>query len=177
VAGMFFGFTSRFAIHLLDSHRHNEPALCRIEAWAAHRCLTADEHYAYLPSLIGDLQWTIASLQCHPRAASIARPFLELSAAENHRRLAADAAVGDNRDYLAYRFLQGEPTGDNVVMHLFREGGIAYLPFSFCRDDHQPASELGQVFVAELLDWELARVLHDAAWTLVWRWADRNKHS
>jgi hypothetical protein len=60
-------------------------------------------------------------------------------------------------------------------MLLFQEEGIAYLPFSFVWPDHQDPTELGQVFVAELPEWELAAVLHDAAWALIWDWADRSK--
>jgi hypothetical protein len=60
-------------------------------------------------------------------------------------------------------------------MHLFRESGIAFLPFSFWREGHHDPAELGKVFVAELPVWELARVLHEAAWHLAWAWSDRSR--
>lgn len=92
--------------------------------------------------------------------------------ADNYRRLRAEE---DNRQYLSYRFMDWGPTADNVGMLLFREGGTAYLPFAFWRADHHQPAELGQVFVAELPVWELARVLHDAGWAIMWAWADRSK--
>ncbi len=67
------------------------------------------------------------------------------------------------------------PTADNVSALLFREGDTAYLAFSFCWPDGQDQAESGRVFVAEVPAWELARVLHDAAWALMWDWADRSK--
>ncbi len=67
------------------------------------------------------------------------------------------------------------PTADNVSMLLFREEGTAYLPFSFERPDHHVPSELGKVFLAELPVWELARVLHDAGWAMMWDWSDCSK--
>jgi hypothetical protein len=102
------------------------------------------------------------------------RPYPELSIEDNYRRLQADAET-DNREYLSYRFMHWGPTADNVRVLLFREAGIAYLPFSFCWPDGQVPSELGKVFVAELSEWELAGVMHDAAWALMWDWADRSK--
>ena len=56
------------------------------------------------------------------------------------------------------------PTSDNVGMLLFREKGVAYLPFSFVWPDRQDLTDLGKVLLAELPEWELAAVLHDAAW-------------
>src|SRR5262249_40782209 len=103
-----------------------------------------------------------------------ARPSPDLSVEENYRRLRADFEA-DNDEYLAYRFMGWGPTADNVGMLLFREKGIAYLPFSFLRPDHHDPSELGQVFVAELPAGEVACVLHDAAWALMGGWGGRSK--
>ena len=82
--------------------------------------------------------------------------------------------MADNAEYLSYRFLDWGPTADNVSMLLFAEGGTAYLPFTFWRPDHHDPAELGRVFVAELSVWELAGVLHEAAWVVMWGWADRS---
>jgi hypothetical protein len=55
--------------------------------------------------------------------------------------------------------------------------GIAHLPFSFWRPDHHVPSELGQVFVAELPEWELVAAIHDAAWAIMWDWANRSQQN
>jgi hypothetical protein len=117
----------------------------------------------------------IASLLADPGIMIIGRPYPELSPAANHRKLLAAAEAGDNRLYLGYRFMNWGPTSDNVSMNLFREAGTAILAFSFWREDHHDPSELGQVFVAELPERELLSVMHEAAWSIMWDWADRSK--
>jgi hypothetical protein len=94
------------------------------------------------------------------------RPYPDLSPADNHRRLCAEAKAGDNGAYLRYRFLDCGPTTDNVSAHLFLADGIASIPFSFSRTEHHDPSEFGQVFVAELPERDLVRVLHKTAWAL-----------
>jgi hypothetical protein len=143
----------------------------RVDVWAADRWLTCDDNNVYVPHLAGCLQRAVGSLLCDPRNRR-GRPYPALSVEENYRRLLADAET-DNTEFLAHRFMDWGPTADNVGMFLFREEGTAYLPFSFWRPDHHDPSERGKVFVAELPEWELARVLHDAAWALMWDWADR----
>jgi hypothetical protein len=73
-----------------------------------------------------------------------------------------------------FRFMSWGPTADNVRMLIFREGDTAILPFEFHRPDHHKPRERGQVFVAELPWRELAEVLHNAAWHLMWVWSDRS---
>ncbi len=102
------------------------------------------------------------------------RPHPELSIEENFRRLRTDAEA-DNAEY--YGFMDWGPTADNVSMLLFQEGNIAYLPFTFWRPSHRKPLELGKVFVAELPEWELARVLLDATCAIMEDWADSRGHN
>jgi hypothetical protein len=166
------GQRTRFAItvgEVLSDNGGNR----RVDVWAANRWLTCEDNNVYVPHFAGCLQHAIDSFLSDPQRRR-GRPYPELSVEENYRRL-EEAAETDNTEYLAYRFMNWGPTADNVGMLLFREGGIAYLPFSFFRPDHHVPAELGKVFVAELPEWELARVLHDAAWSIMWDWADRSK--
>lgn len=167
-----FGQLTRFAITVGEILSDNGGSR-RVDVWAADRWLTCDDNNVYVPHVAGCLQHAVRGLLSDPRACR-GRPYPELSVEDNYRRLRA-AAETDNGEYLSYRFMDWGPTADNVGMLLFREEGTAYLPFAFCRPDHHDPSELGKVFVAELPEWELAGVLHDAAWALMWDWADRSK--
>ncbi|MDY3554391.1 hypothetical protein R5W24_003513 [Gemmata sp. JC717] len=168
-----FGHPSRFAI-TLGSFWGNGDAVRVVDVYAAGRRLTCDDNHAYVPHFAGELERSVRALLDGPQYRGVGRPFAELSPADNHRRLCADA-VTDNGQYLDYRFMDWGPTADNVSMHYFREGDTAFLPFSFWRANHHDSSELGQVFVAELPWRELACVLHEAAWALMWAWADRSR--
>jgi hypothetical protein len=165
-----FGQDTRFAITVGEILSDNGGSRC-VDVWAADRWLTCDDNNVYVPHFAGCLQHAVSGLLVDP-AYPRGRPFSELSVAENYRRLRAE---DDNTEFLSYRFMDWGPTADNVGMLLFREGGTAYLPFAFWRPDHHQPAELGQVFVAELPVWELARVLHDAAWAIMWGWADRSR--
>ena len=177
VAGKSFGSTRRFSIEVGDVWGDTDTSR-RVDVVAADRWLTCEDNHAYGPHSAGRFARAVASLMSDPRAPNIGRPYPELSPADNHRRLLAGMRSEDDRDYrehAAYRFMDWGPIADNVHIHLFREDGIAFLPFSFFREDHHDPSELGQVFVAQLPEWELACVLHDAAWAIMWDWADRSK--
>jgi hypothetical protein len=167
-----FGQLTRFAITVGEILTDNGGSR-RVDVWAADRWLTCDDNNVNVPHFAGCLQRAVGYLLSDPHHRR-GRPYPELSVADNYRRLRADAET-DNTEYLAYRIMDWGPTADNVSMLLFREEGTAYLPFSFWRPDHHAPSELGQVFVAELPEWELAGVLHDAAWAIMWDWADRSK--
>jgi hypothetical protein len=143
----------------------------RVDVWAVDRWLTCDDNQVYVPHFAGCLQHAVGCLLSNPQHRR-GRPYPELSVEDNYRRLRAEA---DNTEYLRYRFMDWGPTADNVSMLLFLEEGMAYLSFSFWRPDHHVPSELGKVFLAELPEWELASVLHDAAWAVMWDWADRSK--
>jgi hypothetical protein len=146
-----------------------------VDVWAAGRWLTCDDNNVYVPQFAWSLQGTIGQLLDDPHAAENGRPYPGLTVTDNFRRLRDTADAGDNGEYLRYRFMDWGPTADNVSALLFREGGVAFIPFCFWRERHHDPAELGQVFVAELPVWELAAVLHGAAWSLMWSWADRSK--
>jgi hypothetical protein len=167
-----YGQLSRFALTVGEILSDNGGSR-RVDVWTADCWLTCDDNNVYVPHFAGCLQHALRRLLSDPQERR-GRPYPERSVADNYRRLQADAET-NNREYLAYRLMDWGPTADNVGMLLFREDGTAYLPFSFWRPDHHVPSELGRVFVAELPEWELAVVLHDAAWALMWDWADRSK--
>ena len=164
-----YGHETRFAITVGEVLSDNGGSR-RVDVYAAGRWLTCDDNNVYVPHFAGCLQHAVGYLLSDPQW-SRGRPYPELSVADNYRRLWAEAQT-DNAEYLSYRFMHWGPTADNVSMLLFREGGTAYLPFSFC---WPVRAELGEVFVAELPEWELAAALHSAAWALMWDWADRSK--
>jgi hypothetical protein len=169
-----FGDRSRLCIEVGPADREQPADSMRVvDVWAADRWLTCDDNSVYVPHFAGCVQRAVARLlsdSWHRRG----RPHPAVSVADCYRRLRAEAEV-DNTEYLAYRFMDWGPTADNVSMLLFEEGGTAYLPFSFWRPDHHDPSEVGRVFVAELPAWELAGVLNDAAWSLMWGCADRSQ--
>jgi hypothetical protein len=165
-----FGQLTRFAITVGEILSDNGGSR-RVDVWAADHWLTCEDNNVNVPHFAGCLQHAVRSLLSDPQHRR-GRPYPELSVEDNYRRLRAE---DDNTEYLSYQFMNWGPTADNVGMLLFREEGTAYLPFSFLRPDHHVPSELGKVFVVELPEWELAGVLHDAAWALMWDWADRSK--
>ena|SRR5687768_5293427 len=120
----------------------------------------------YVPTFASSLKAEIDLLLDNSACTKLRRPDPSLSIAENHRRLCAAANVGDNAEYLAYRFMDWGETTDNVIAHLFLEDGVASIPFSFWRKEHHDPAELGEVFVAELPERELLRLIHETAWTL-----------
>src|SRR5262249_52702304 len=129
-----FGDKSQFAVEVGEL-RGEDPALRRVAAGAPDRWLRCDANTAFVPHFVGMLQSELGGLFRDPQDLSIGRPYPALSPADNHRRLRADAEAGDDVECLAYRFMDWGPTADNVAMHLFREGGTAFLPFSFWRED------------------------------------------
>ncbi|QJW98653.1 hypothetical protein FTUN_6248 [Frigoriglobus tundricola] len=168
-----FGDQSRFAIALGQFSGEND-SFCEVDVWAADCWLTCDDNHTYIPHFAGTLERSVRFLLRGPQYRRTGRPDPELSPADNHRRLCADAET-DNGEYPGYRFMDWGPTADNVRMHLFREGGTAFLPFSFWREGHHKPAELGQVFVAEVPWRGLAGVTHEAAWGLMWVRVGRNR--
>ena len=162
-----YGLRSRFGVVIGPSDPARPASGMReVDVFAAGRWLTCNDSHAYLPHFTDCLMRAVAQLLDDDVEERCRRPFPELSPADNHRRLSADAEAGDNNEYLRYRFMDWGPTTDNVSAHLFVSDGIASIPFSFWRPEHHDPSELGQVFVAELPARELTRVLHRAAWDL-----------
>ena len=166
------GQETRFAITVVEILNDNCDSR-RVDVCAACRWLTCEDNHVYVPHFAGCLQHVVGCLLSNPQHRR-GRSYPQLSVEDNYRRLLADAET-DNSEYLTYQFMNWGPTADNVGMLLFREGGMAYLPFSFSRSDHHVLAELGQVFVAELPEWELATVLHNAAWALMWDWSNCSK--
>jgi hypothetical protein len=171
--GRWFGDESRFAIEVGESC-DDTGVLRRVDVWAAGIWLTCDDNIVNVPHFVGCLTHAVDGLLVDPTYRRLVRPYPELSVEDNSRRLRAEAEE-DNTDLLAYLFMDWGPTADNVTMLLFREGGTAYLPFAFWRPEHHKPSQLGQVFVATLPERELALVLHQAAWFIMWAWADRKR--
>ena len=151
-----------------------DPSIRLVDVWAGGRWLTCDDNHVYVPHFAGMLSNEVSSLPKNLQGERLARPWPELSVADNFRRLRNEADSGDNRQYLAYRFMDWGPSADNVSALLFCEGGMAFIPLSFWRERHHDPAELGQVFVVELPALELVAVLHEAAWALIWGWSDRS---
>jgi hypothetical protein len=122
-----FGDRSRFAVEVGDCWQGG-PGVRVVDVWAADRWLTCDDNHALVTHFAGMLQRAVGSLLAEePRYRRVVdRPYPDLSVADNHRRLCADAET-DNSEYLACRFMDWGPTADNVRMHLFREGDTAWL--------------------------------------------------
>jgi hypothetical protein len=137
-----------------------------VDIYAAGRWLTCDDCTPHLSTFIKYLMATVAMLLDDRVEERFRCPYPELSPADNHSRLRADAKTGRSNEHWAYRFLDWGPTTDNVSAHLFISDGIASIPFSFWRPTHHDPSELGQAFAAELPVRELIRVLHQAGWCL-----------
>src|SRR5207248_5778604 len=125
-----FGEKSRFAIEVGEFSGDTDSSR-RVDVWAADHWLTCDDNSVYVPHFAWCLQHAVGRLLSDPQAYRSGRPYPDLSAADNHHRMWADAESGDDAEDRAYRFMDWGPTADNVRMHLFREGGTTLLPFSF----------------------------------------------
>jgi len=137
--------------------------------------LTCDDNNVYVPHFAELLSRAVSSFLISSEQRGIDLPAPELSVEENYRRLRAEANAGDNSGFFSFRFMDWGPTADNVSACLFWCGENVQIAFSFWRPTHPEPDELGKVFVAELPWWELASILHDAAWKLMWDWSDRSK--
>jgi hypothetical protein len=137
----------------------------QVDIWAANRWVTCDDNTVFIPAFVPHLDGAIDRLLSDLDSP---RPFPNLSPADNHRRLLSEARAENKALHFRHLFLNWGPTTDNVIAHIFREGGRATIPFSFWREDHHDCSELGQVFVTELPTNELIAVLLEATRALVW---------
>ena len=155
------GSRSRYAFVIGAPDPQRPIVGCReVDIYAASRWLTCVDSNAWLPQFTDVLMRTVHALLNDRPAEQTCRPYPRLSPEDNHRRLLED--VGGQ----AYRFMDWGPTTDTVIAHLFIENGVALIPFSFRSPDHPDPSERGKVFLAELPERELLRVLHRAAWVL-----------
>lgn len=155
-----FGSRERFAVEV-GAVVSGGPTtgLREVILWAAGRELCCDDNHVYVPQFCGAVEATITWLLSDDARRL---PHPDLSPAENHRRLQA----GEYEDRRPYRFMNWGPTTDNLCALLFRRGADAIITFEFCRPPHPRPDELGQVFVAEALEREVLRVLHQAVCVL-----------
>ena len=172
-----FGDQSRFSITVGEILREDGRGR-RVDVWAARRWLTCADSNASIPFFISCLADAVDLLVTDPRHRRLGRPFPEISIEENFSRLKAEDELESEPDdkihwFGQYRFMHWGPTTDNYISLLFQEDETVFIAFTFVWPDQQDPAELGKVFVAELPAWELAAVLHRAAWALMWDWADQ----
>jgi hypothetical protein len=151
-----FGVRERFAVEV-GAVVSGDPTtgLREVNLWAAGQELCCDDNAAFVPQFCLSVEATITWLLSE---SDRSLPYPELSPEENHRRLWA-AEYGDRSQYT---FMDWGPTTDNMFALLFRRGPDAILTVEFCRPTHVRPDELGQVFVSELPEREVLRVLHQA---------------
>ena len=134
---------------------HNQ--LRRVDFWAAGHWLTCDDNLAYVPSFRHSIQRDLADLRSHK---SWALPYPGLSAVETHRRFLVPGTDGLCEELREdHRFFYHGETTDNLICSLFRVGSLLQFTFEFWREHHHIPEDLGKVFVAEVPDAEMLRVL------------------
>jgi hypothetical protein len=148
-----FGDKQRFAAEVGEFCAGNRQ-LRREDLWAAGRWLTCDDNTVCVAQLCMSVRGSISWLRW---GCDLTQPFAEVDAAEAHRRLLAV----DDGSRERYWFPLWGPTTDNISAHVFRAGDRLTIPFEFWRKTHHRPEELGVVFVAELPEVELVRVLED----------------
>lgn len=163
------GSRQTFAFEIADDEsRHSD--LRRVNVCAAGIHLTCDDDTMYIPQFLNSLTCDLDRLVYPSDRRRDTMPFTDLSPQGNHRRL-LEIAEEDSTAHLYHRFMDWGPTADNVSMHYFRIGDTIYLPFSFWRESHHNANELGNVFCATVALEELRSTFHRAAWKLMWDWS------
>lgn len=172
---MWFGDESKFAM-CVKGQPSDPPHSRAIDVYAAGRWLTCDDNSVHVPHFSGMLESAVGRTLLTDTRGYQPRPYSNLSAVENYTRLRTATSLDtfDEVDYRHFRhalFMDWGPTADNVSALLFREGDTAILSFTFLRPDHHDPSELGQVFVTEFPFFDLARILHEVAWKLMWEWS------
>ena len=168
-----FGERNTFALEL-GAADETSADLRIVDVYAGGRWLTCDDNVVFLSQFIGSLNDDLNWLVTPATQKRDKLPFSALTPLANHKEL-LELANDDNELHLFHRFMDWGPTADNVSMHLFRINGVAYLPFSFWRETHHDAGELGTAFCAELPIHELLDTIHRAAWKLTWDWIGEHK--
>lgn len=160
-----FGHRSRFCFVV----GKDDPDRCsrKVDIYAAGRWLTCRDNSVHVPTFEDRLVRAVTRLLDNDNGDRFRRPYPELSPAENYVRLRAGATREAQVFDSGYRFMDWCETTDNFRAHLYIDSGVASIPFSFQPTGHHDASELGQVFVAELPERELIRVIHQAACELI----------
>lgn len=149
-----FGDRERFAAQI-DSVRE-ELRVRVVDLWAAGVSLCREDNAVYVPAFCLSVEAAVTWL-LSDGDGDRALPHPDLSAEENHRRLRA----GGYEERSPYRFLDWGPTTDGLFALLFRRGGEVVLTVQFVDPPHEE-----QVFVAEMPERELLRVLHQTVCVL-----------
>ncbi len=153
-----FGDKQRFAAEVGEFWDGSDQ-MRRGDLWAAGRWLTCDDNTAYVPQFCMSVRDTLNWLRSD---CDVSLPHPGGSPAEIHRRL-LDVDDGSREQFW---FPLWRPTTDNVSGHVFRDGERLAITLEFWRQTHEPAYERGQVFVAELPEYELVSILEQMLDTL-----------
>ncbi len=148
---MRFGDKQRFATEVGEAPS-GATLLRRVDLWAAGRWWTCDDNMVFVPQFCASVLRTVRWLES---GCDLTPPLPGVDAAEAHRALLA----ADDGSRERFWFPRWGPTTDNVTAHVFRVGDRVVIPFAFWRPEHPRPEERGQVFVAELPEAELLRVL------------------
>ena len=161
-----FGERSKFSIELGEIDPDSDSLLRIVDVYAAGQLLTTIDNVAYIPTFISsvndDLEWAMSD----PITERGLIPFPELDIIENHKKI-LELAKYDNKLHLLHRFMDWGPTSDNISVHMFRNDGLAYIPFSF-NDENGDREDV--VYSVTLPNNELNLILHKALFQMLWDW-------
>ena len=151
------GDKHRFAVEVGD---WTDPALRRVDLWAADQWLTCDDNLAFVQQFRRAVVDTAGWVRSGHGSPS---PFVALSPAAAHQHLLA--GIRDyEEDYERYRiFDRWGPTTDNLLAFLFRDEDRLVITSQFWREEHllKHPEHVETVFVAELRAAEFAGVLEE----------------
>lgn len=151
------GDKHRFAVEVGD---WVDPALRRVDLWAADQWLTCDDNLAYVKqfrhAVTGTAVW-VRSGHGSPL------PFEGLSPAATHRRLSAGIGDYEEDHEQFWIFNRWGPTTDNVQAFLFRDGDHLVITLQFWRERHlaKHPEHAGTVFAVEIQAAQFAGILED----------------
>jgi hypothetical protein len=148
-----FGDKSRFAMVVGEIDPAN-PDMRVVEIWAGGQEITCDDSDAYLPTFCRRVDGAIVELLSD---LDLSPPWPELSFEEVHRRL---NAVDDGSREQYWVMLHWGETTDNISALTFRRHDRIIITFEFWRPTHRNPGDVGRVFVVEMAEKELLRVLY-----------------
>lgn len=164
------GSRSQFAIEI-GENQNNETNLRYVDVWAASQLLTVVDNLVYVPQFCGsvssDLSFLLSKLDY---IEEFKRPFAELTIEDNFQMLNGADAGEPPKLFNKYRIMDWGPTSDDVLMFLFIESGVCYLPFMFNHQAHSETDEASKIFVVEILLGEFLQILHEAIFELAYNW-------
>jgi hypothetical protein len=159
---VFLGDKRRFAVEVGD---WVDPALRRVNLWAADQWLTCDDNLAYVKQFRRAVEDTaIWARSGHGSPL----PFANLSPATTHRRLVAGTG-NDEEDYelrMQFQIFDGwGPTTDNLLAFLFHDRDHLVITLQFWREEHllKHPEHAETVFAVEIQAAEFAGILKDLA--------------